>query len=68
MIIQAINRTVEDSFDIIEFSIRPPQHKIPIIGKYGQNGNLKGLGLWGSVFLKIKTAKHTMQTTIFTIA
>ena len=32
--------------------------KIPINGRYGQNGTLKGLGLFGFVFLKMSTAIH----------
>ena len=34
----------------------PRQVKIPKIGNQGQNGTLNGLGLSGSVFLKIRTA------------
>ena len=33
---------------------------MPINGKNGENGTLYGRGLFGSVFLKIKTATHTI--------
>ena len=36
--------------------IKPRQVNIPNIGNQGQNGTLNGLGLSGSVFLKIRTA------------
>ena len=40
-------------------TINPPQHSIPKIGNQGENGTLNGLGLFGSVCLKINTATHT---------
>ena len=40
--------------------IRARQVKTPNIGNQGQNGTLNGLGLSGSVFLKIKTAIQIM--------
>ena len=36
--------------------IKAAQVIIPSIGNHGQNGTLKGLGRFGSVFLKISTA------------
>lgn len=42
--------------NFIENTIKPPHVIIPKIGNTGENGTLKGLGLSGSVFLKIKTA------------
>ena len=45
----------------MEYNIKPPQQKIPISGTNGEKGTLKGLGLNGSVFLKIKTATHTIM-------
>ena len=42
--------------NFIENIINPPQVIIPKIGNNGENGTLNGLGLSGSVFLKIKTA------------
>lgn len=41
-------------------NIRKEQINIPIIGNHGQNGTLNGLALFGSVFLKIKTATQIM--------
>ena len=41
-------------------AINPPQHKIPARGNQGQNGTLNGLGLSGSIFLKIRIAAHTI--------
>ena len=37
-----------------------PQHNIPRSGNTGENGTLKGRFLFGSVFLKIKTATQTI--------
>ena len=44
-----------------EYIISPPQKKIPKSGNKGTKGTLKGLFLFGSFFLKIKTA---IQTTV----
>ena len=43
-----------------EYTIKPPQKKIPKMGKRGTKGTLKGLGLSGSVFLKIITIMQIM--------
>lgn len=62
MIIPIINQTIKYNEEValalnLQY-IKPRQVIIPRIGNQGQNGTLKGLGLFGSVFLKINTAIH----------
>ena len=57
---QTGKRTADVLSEPIEYTIKPPQHKIPRIGNNGTNGTLNGLGFSGSVFLKIKIATHTI--------
>ena len=40
------------------------QVRIPKIGNQGQNGTLKGLSLFGSVFLKFSTARHIITNDV----
>ena len=40
--------------------LKSDMRKIPSKGNNGTKGTLKGLGLLGSVFLKIRTATHTI--------
>ena len=44
--------------------IKIEQISIPAIGNQGHNGTLNGLGLFGSFFLKIKTATHIMMNDV----
>lgn len=44
----------------MEYIISPPQQTIPSIGNSGEKGTLKGLSLFGSVFLRINTATQTI--------
>ena len=56
--IQITKYNADVAFELNLQYINAKQVSTPKIGKTGQNGTLKGLSLFGSVFLNIKTARH----------